>query len=132
DGGRVAFGDEGLAPWLRETEYGRMAAANDPRWLASAPLALLPFSAIEVNATWVLGNCFYFIDFTQQRSGPHMDPDVQHLGRRGGSMRSRYLGHLEGVSPKTKERVLRDAESRGVSVFEWLETALEEYLRKPS
>src|SRR6185437_7658086 len=50
-----------LAPWLRETEYGRMAAANDPRWLASAPLALLPFSAIEVNATWVLGNCFYFI-----------------------------------------------------------------------
>jgi ubiquinone/menaquinone biosynthesis C-methylase UbiE len=31
-GGRVAFGDESVAPWLRKTEYARVAIANIPLW----------------------------------------------------------------------------------------------------
>jgi ubiquinone/menaquinone biosynthesis C-methylase UbiE len=131
DGGCVVFGDEGIAPWLLDSEYARMAIANNPLWSAPTPIAKLPFSATEVNVSWVLGNCFYLIDFVQRTGGPHMNPDIPHAGRRGGSMRTRFSGQLEGVSSETKERVLREAATQGKSVYDWLEAALENQLRKP-
>lgn len=92
DGGRVVFGDEGVAPWLRETDYGKMAISNNALWAHSAPVELLPQSAVDVSLKWVLGNCFYLIAFTVQREGPYMNADVPHKSPRGGSMRSRYEG----------------------------------------
>src|SRR3546814_5164791 len=31
-GGRVVFGDEGIGPWLRDTEFGRIVVNNNPLW----------------------------------------------------------------------------------------------------
>lgn len=90
DGGRVVFGDEGVAPWLRDLDYGRMAINNNPLWASQPPLEGLPFSATDVSLRWVLGNCFYLVSFTVQRAGPRMNADVPHKSPRGGSMRSRY------------------------------------------
>jgi len=90
DGGRVVFGDEGVAPWLRGLDYGKMAINNNPLWASPAPLEALPFSATDVSLRWILGNCFYLISFTVRREGPRMNPDVPHKSPRGGSMRSRY------------------------------------------
>ncbi len=129
DGGRVVFGDEGVAPWLATTEYGRMAIANNHLWSAKAPIDLLPHSAIDPSLGWVLGNCFYVIEFQKDSRGPFMDPDVRHVGRRGGSMRTRYFGQLEGVSPDLKQQILDDAASKNLSVTDWLEKAIEEALR---
>lgn len=123
-GGRVVFGDEGVAPWLRETDYGRMAIKNIPLWASAPPLEVLPRNALDVSLSWVLGNCFYVLEFEVSAVGPHMNPDVRHEGLRGGTMRSRYYGELEGVSPESKAFVFADAARRGLSVHEWLEEAI--------
>jgi len=128
DGGRVVFGDEGIAPWLASSEYGRMAVANNYLWAAKAPVDLLPHCAVDVSLNWVLGNCFYVIEFEKQARGPFMNPDVPHVGRRGGSMRTRYFGQLEGVSVDLKQQVLKEAASKNVSVKDWLENAIKNAL----
>ncbi|KAE8759287.1 methyltransferase domain-containing protein [Paraburkholderia madseniana] len=126
EGRRVVFGDEGVAPWLANTEYGRMVIANNYLWAHHAPIDLLPHAAVDPSLSWVLGNCFYLIDFEKCSSGPVIDPDVPHVGRRGGTMRSRYYGQLEGVSPELKEVVLKVAAEQKTSVAEWLERAIRE------
>jgi SAM-dependent methyltransferase len=123
-GARVVFGDEGVAPWLRNTEYGRMAINNNPLWAASAPIDVLPGNAVDVQLSWALGNCFYVIDFQVSDTGPHMNIDVPHKGLRGGSMRTRYFGQLEGVTEESKAFVLEDAKRKRISVHDWLEHAI--------
>jgi len=125
-GGRVVFGDEGVAPWLRNIEYGRMAINNNSLWAATVPLDLLPRYCMDVHLSWVLGNCFYVIDFEVSDSGPFMNNDVSHKGRRGGSMRTRYFGQLEGVTEENKKFVLEDAERKGISIHDWLEQVINE------
>lgn len=120
-GGRVVFGDEGVAPWLTNTEYGRIAITNNSLWAASAPINLLPRNATDVHLSWVLGNCFYVIDFEVSEVGPFMNIDLLHKGRRGGSMRTRYFGQLEGVTEESKRFVLEDARRKNISVHDWLE-----------
>jgi hypothetical protein len=53
-----------------------------------------------------------------------MNIDFVHQGRRGGSMRTRYFGQLEGVTPETKNRVIKVAAEKNTSVHEWLEKIL--------
>lgn len=125
-GGRVVFGDEGIAPWLKNTEYGRIAINNNSLWSANVPLELLPRNAVDVHLSWVLGNCFYVIDFEASNTGPFMNIDLPHKGRRGGSMRTRYFGQLEGVTEESKKFVLEDAASRGITVHDWLEQVIRE------
>jgi SAM-dependent methyltransferase len=124
DGGRVVFGDEGIAPWMRDTEYGRMVIENNRLWASETPLNHLPMSAVNPSVSWVLGNCFYVIEFDKDSSGPFINPDIPHVGRRGGTMRTRYHGRLEGVSLELKGRVLRAAAEEKISVAEWLEKAI--------
>lgn len=124
-GGRVVFGDEGIGPWLTNTEYGRIAVNNNRLWATKAPIDLIPESAVDVHLTWVLGNCFYLIDFEVSDSGPAINMDVIHKGRRGGSMRSRYFGQLEGVTEDSRAFVIQDAQRRGISVHAWLEDAIQ-------
>lgn len=123
-GGRVVFGDEGVAPWLKETEYGQVAITNNSLWNAEAPIDLLPGNVVDVCLSWVLGNCFYIISFEVSEVGPFINMDVPHKGRRGGSMRTRYFGRLEGVTEESKKFVLEDSDRRGISVHDWLEQAI--------
>jgi SAM-dependent methyltransferase len=126
-GGRVLIGDEGCAPWLKTAEYGRIAINNNRLWDSSPPLDLLPATAMDVHLSWTLGNCFYVIDFEVSNVGPYMNIDVPHKGWRGGSMRTRYFGQLEGVTPKTREKVIEKAKQEGISVHEWLEKNISKF-----
>lgn len=128
NGGRVVFGDEGLAPWLKNTDYGKMIINNNSICDFDAPLSYLPITAREVNLAWEVGYCFYIIDYTKSDSPLGIDPDVLHVGRRGGTMRTRYYGKLEGVSPALKEMVYDEAEKRGVSRVALIEKLLREGL----
>jgi ubiquinone/menaquinone biosynthesis C-methylase UbiE len=123
-GGHVVFGDESVGPWLRNIEYGRVAINNNSLWVATAPIDLLPRNSLDVHLSWVLGNCFYMIDFEVSDIGPFMNIDVPHKGRRGGSMRTRYFGQLEGVTEESKRFVLEDAKLKGISVYDWLEQVI--------
>ena len=123
-GGRVVFGDEGVAPWLRDTEYGAMVVTNNPLWGTPAPIGLLPAHAADVTLEWVLGQCFWVIGFCPAAGLPHIDPHVPHKGRRGGSMWTRRHGVLEGVSPALKTQAEQAASDAGISVAQWLDETL--------
>ena len=120
--GQVVFGDEALPPWLEGTEFGEMIVTNNPLFKHKAPLECLPQNAREVTLRWILGGCFYLIDFKVGDGPPPVDMDLPHKGWRGGTMRTRYYGRLEGVTPEARELAIEAARARGVSVHEWLDT----------
>ncbi len=122
--GRIVISDEGAAPWLKPTELGKMLIKNNPLYAYDAPLSLLPDTARSVNLSWELSNCFYVIEFTVSDTPPHINIDVPHIGKRGGSIRSRYLGQLEGIDPSIRDRVYSEAEKQGISRVEYLERLL--------
>ncbi len=128
-GGKVVISDEGLAPWLRDSEIGQQLITNNPLYACQAPLALLPDTARDVKLSYELHNCFYVIEFTVGDGPLPINIDVPHVGRRGGSIRTRYAGRLEGIDPALKEAVYREAERAGLSRVEFLESALRAALR---
>jgi ubiquinone/menaquinone biosynthesis C-methylase UbiE len=123
-GARIVYGDEAVAPWLKGTEFDGVVCANNPLFKADTPLWTLPECAREASVSWVIANCFYVIAFTKGEGPPPLDLDLPHTGVRGGSMRSRYYGVLEGVRPETKEKARAAAAAAGVSMHDWLESAL--------
>lgn len=130
DGGKVVISDEGLAPWLIDTELGRMLIRNNALYACQMPLDKLPQNARNVKLGWELCNCFYVIEFDVSDDPLPIDIDVPHVGRRGGSIRTRYYGQLEGIDPGLKDRVYAQAEQAGVSRVEFIESLLREGLAK--
>jgi len=61
------------------------------------------------------------IEFRVGNGPPPINLDLPHKGRRGGTMRTRYYGQLEGVSMEAKEMAQKAAEKKGVSLHEWLD-----------
>lgn len=120
-GGKVVFGDESVPPWLENTTFGNIVCTNNPLFKYKVPLEHLPEGARNVNVRWLLGSCFYLIDYAVGSGPPPLNLDLPHKGRRGGTMRTRYFGQLEGVSPEVKKMALDAARMQGVSMHEWLE-----------
>ena len=131
-GGRIVIGDEGLAPWLKTTEFGKILIKNNQLYEYDPPLTLLPETAVDVKLSWELSNCFYVIEFVNAKDKLQVNMDVPHKGRRGGSLRTRYFGQLEGVAPDLRDAFYADAEKRGISRVEYIETALRALLEKES
>lgn len=129
-GGAIVIGDEGLAPWMRDTELGQMLVTNNALYAREAPLALLPATVRNVRLSWELNNCFYVIECEAGVEAPSIDIDVPHLGKRGGTIRSRHFGRMEGVDPTLRDQVYEEAERRGMSRVAFLETALRASLSK--
>lgn len=123
-GGRVVAGDEGIGPWLSNTEFAKILENSNPLFRHRAPLDKVPVSARDVTCRWILNGSFYLIAFDVGEAEPQLDLDVQFPGWRGGSHRTRYFGKLEGVSPDLRDKVSKAAAEEGVSVVTWLEKAL--------
>lgn len=126
-GGVVLFGDEGIAPHLRGSEYSDILINNNGLWALNAPVNELPLNAEKISVSYVLGNCFYLISFSPALGLPDVDLDVPHVGTRGGSARTRYFGRIEGVTAPSKERLLAAAKQRGISMHDMLEEIIEAY-----
>lgn len=124
NGGKVVIGDEGLGPWLRNTEIGRMLIRNNALYSCEAPLTFLPETVRSPKVSWELCNTFYVIDFSVSTEPLPIDIDVPHVGVRGGSIRSRYFGQLEGVDPELRDQFYAEAERRGISRVQYLESVL--------
>ncbi|MDQ3935585.1 MAG: class I SAM-dependent methyltransferase [Actinomycetota bacterium] len=130
-GGKVVVGDEGLAPWLRHTEYGSILMNSNPLYRHEAPLDSLPESARDAGVRWVIGSAFYVIDFEVGEGPPAVDLDLPILGRRGGTHRTRYYGRLEGVTPEARRMAEEAAEASGLSMHDWLERTVRAAARRP-
>lgn len=123
-GGRVVIGDEGVAPWLIDSQFGKVLVNSNPLYRHQPPLSLLPVAAREVACRWVLNGAFFAIDFTVGEGEPFLDLDIDFPGARGGSHRTRYFGKLDGVSPALKQRIADAAARDGMSITAWLERTL--------
>ena len=128
-GGKIVISDEGLAPWLLDSEIGKQLVSNNPLYAYQAPIALLPDTARDVILSYELHNCFYVIEFRVGDGPLPINIDVPHVGRRGGSIRKRYAGRLEGIDPALKDAVYAEAEREGVSRVDFLEKILRAALR---
>jgi ubiquinone/menaquinone biosynthesis C-methylase UbiE len=120
-GGRVVIGDESLPPWLEGTEFGEIVTTNNSLFRNKVPLDSLPSNAREVVVRWVIGSCFYLIDFTVGEGTPPLNLDLPHEGWRGGTMRTRYFGRLEGVTSEAKQMAIEAARRSGLSLHQWLD-----------
>ena len=130
-GGIVVVGDEAVAPWLRGEEYGRILVENNPAFDAAAPLEKLPVGARDVSLRYIIGNSFYVMRFSVGDGPPDIDLDVPHKGSRGGTMRTRYFGRLEGVSPEARRLAIAAARQEGKSLHAWLDEAVRSKAQKP-
>jgi len=117
----VLFGDESVGPWLRNADFGKIVTTNNPLFAHKLPLEDLPVCARDVNVRWIMANCFYVITFKKGDGAPPLNLDLVHQGWRGGSMRSRYYGVMEGVTPEAKELARQAAANMGLSIHEWLD-----------
>ncbi len=121
EGGKIVIGDESVPPWLENTTFGEIVCNNNPLFKYKTPLQHLPECARDVNVTWLLGNCFYLIDFRVGDGPPPLNLDLEHKGRRGGTMRTRFYGQLEGVSLEAKKLAQEAALKEGISLHAWLD-----------
>ncbi len=129
-GGRIVFGDEGIAPWLRNSRYGKILIDNNHFYADEVPINLLPVEAREVTVRWVMGGAFYLVDMTVGEGEPHADFDYKIPGVRGGTLNTRYYGKLEGVTQETKELVQKARDKSGKSMHQWLDEVLRQAAEK--
>ena len=120
-GAKVVVGDESMPPWLRETEFAKILVTTNRQFLAKVPLEEMPVEAREVCLRWVIGGVFYLIEFRVGDGEPKGDFDFEIPGPRGGTLRTRYLGQLEAVTPETKRLAERAREKKNVSMHSWLD-----------
>jgi SAM-dependent methyltransferase len=88
---KVIIGDEGLAPWLRDTTHGRTLIKANPLYLNTPPLHLVPYSASNVRLDYVMGGAFWLLQFTKGYQ-PSLELDLPIPGPRGGTLRTRLYG----------------------------------------
>jgi ubiquinone/menaquinone biosynthesis C-methylase UbiE len=131
-GGRVVAGDEGVGPWLANTDFAKILKNSNPLFCHGVPLDRIPVDARNVSCRWILNGGFYLIAFDVGEGEPPLDLDVQFPGARGGSHRTRYFGKLEGVSPALRDMVIRAAAAEGVPIASWLEKTLRQALEPGS
>lgn len=129
-GGKVVAGDESMPPWLHETEYGRILLNNNPLFKKAIPFEQIPVEARDVTVRWVIGGVYYLIEFVVGEGEPKADFDLEIPGRRGGTLRTRYYGRLEGVTPETYELAQRARDKSGKSMHQWLDEVIGEAAKR--
>ena len=123
-GAKVVVGDESMPAWLYETEYGRILLNNNPLFKNPVPFEHIPVEARHVTVRWVIGGVYYLIDFVVGDGEPKADFDLEIPGKRGGTLRTRYCGRLEGVTSETYELAHKAREKSGQSMHVWLDEAV--------
>jgi ubiquinone/menaquinone biosynthesis C-methylase UbiE len=125
-GGKIVMGDESMPVWLRETEFGKVLMNSNPHYHFPLPLEHLPVEARKTRVRWIVGEVFYVIDFEVGEDTPYADLDFEIPGPRGGTHRTRYWGHLEGVTPEVKDLASRAQMRSGKSMHKWLSDVIAE------
>jgi ubiquinone/menaquinone biosynthesis C-methylase UbiE len=123
-GGKIVVGDESMPPWLRETEFGKILITTNKQFMAELPLRDIPVEARDFRLRYVLGGVFYLIDFRVGEGEPVGNFDFPIPGARGGTLRTRYHGQLEGVTPAAKALAEQARQKRGLSMHDWLDAVV--------
>lgn len=124
-GAKVVIGGLGMAEWLYETEFGKILINHNEHYKNHFDLSALPIEARNVNMSWILNGAGFCLEFEVGEGEPEADFDFDIPGVRGGTLRTRYYGKLEGVSPETKKLAYEAREKLGVSMYEFLNTTIQ-------
>jgi ubiquinone/menaquinone biosynthesis C-methylase UbiE len=120
-GGKVVVGDEGIGPWLRNTQFGKIMINSNPLIGYQIPFELIPVEARDVKVEWIMMGAFFLLEFTVGVGEPQGNYHIPIPSDRGGTHWTRYHGHLEGISDETK-RLAGEARKRsGKGMSEWLD-----------
>lgn len=124
-GGKIVVGDENLPVWLRgKTEFADILLNSNKHYAFDLPLEHLPIEARNVKVEWIIGGVFYLIDFEVGVGEPAADFDFAIPGARGGTHRTRYYGHMEGITPETKKLAYQARAASGKSMHDWLDAVV--------
>jgi ubiquinone/menaquinone biosynthesis C-methylase UbiE len=122
-GGGVLFGDEGIAPYLYNDDISKILIKNNSLYACESPHAYIPPFVDNFKLQYLFNNCFYLVTYTKKVTHS-INLDIHHLGRRGGSLRTRYFGQLEGVDPNLRDRVNEKADQLGMCRVKFIEKIL--------
>ncbi|HLY70460.1 MAG TPA: class I SAM-dependent methyltransferase [Puia sp.] len=125
-GGKVVVGDEGIGPWLRNTEFGKIMINSNPLIGYVAPVEMLPVEARNVKVEWILMGAFFLIEFIVGDSEPNANYHIPIPSERGGSHWSRYYGNLEGISDEGKKLAQAARAKTGKSMHDWLDQVVKD------
>ena len=128
-GGKIVFGDEGIAYWLKKTELAKSLITNNILYDLEPPMNLIPVSAKNVKLSWVINNCFYVIEYVVGATDWTADINLPHVGRRGGSIKTRHFGKLEGIDPILRDKLYKKAEKKGMSRVAYLESLIKKEIQ---
>ena len=128
-GGKVVFGDEGISYWLKKTKLAESLITNNDLYKLDPPMDLLPPNSENVNLSWVINNCFYLIEYSVGSKNWNANIDIPHLGRRGGTIRTRHYGKLEGINPKLRDRFYEKASAKKIGRVNYLEKIIKKEIK---
>jgi ubiquinone/menaquinone biosynthesis C-methylase UbiE len=123
-GGKVVFGAPGVGPWLAQTYFSNVLINHKKVYAEPAPIAALPVCARDVQVTWILSGAAYVVEYTVGEGEPGADFDFAIPGERGGTLRTRFEGQLDGVSPETKALAWKAVRHSGQDMHTWLDTVV--------
>lgn len=129
-GGKIVIGDEGIGPWLKNTQMAKIMINSNPLIGIDVPISAIPVEAREVCVEWIMLGAFYIIDFKVGEGEPVANYHVRIPSERGGSHWTRYFGNLEGVSDEVKKMAHEARKKSGLSMVDWLEKVIMEATKK--
>jgi len=129
-GGKVLVGDESMAPWLRNTEFGKILTNSNPLFKYNIPFQDLPIEAMDVKVEWIMMGAFFLIEFTVGNGEPKANYHIPIPSERGGTHWSRYYGNLEGITDTTKALAYKARKKSGKSMHQWLNDAVRDAAKK--
>lgn len=128
--GRIVFGGLSLAPWLKNTFFGKVLINHNFHYANEISFNELPIQARNLNLNWILAGAAFVVDFSVGDGEPIANFSYEIPGPRGGTHLTRYLGNLEGVTSETKEMALKAREKLGISMHQWLEELIKKEAEK--
>lgn len=129
-GAKVVIGGLSMAPWLYDTEFGKILINHNDHYANRLDLSSLPIEARNVSLTWIMNGAGYCLEFQVGQGEPYADFDFDIPGERGGTLRTRYYGKLEGVSPEVKELAFLARAKKNISMYEFLNGAIKDAAEK--
>ena len=98
---RIVVGDEGIPPWVPRHQYAGILSTTNPQFLAEAPLASLPVSALRFPVRWVIGEVLPHHSRLAKASRRDFDFEIRAAG---GSYRPLSGGAGKAKSGQGKDR----------------------------
>jgi hypothetical protein len=128
--GKIVFGGLSLAPWLRNTFFGKVLINHNSHYANEISFVDFPIQARNLNLNWILAGAGFVIDFIVGDGVPKANFEYEIPGPRGGTLLTRYIGNLEGITPETKALAIKAREKKGISMHKWLDIIINDAAKK--